>query len=173
VKSRLTKDGGTVSVSVHARPALRLVFTDGDRITITGRGVAVQLPALNAPAKHDVLGKLDGFTDVDIRFSQVRADPLTVDRFTLTRLGGSKPYRLTMSGTTSADAIGSYVAGPLGALGAQFVLPDAGGQIPLQADYELRSDHGRPVVVGGGGQVAGIPIGPLGAALASAILDRV
>jgi len=160
-------------VSVHSRPALRLLFTDGDSITIHGRGVRVELPALGAPAKHDALGKLDGFTDVDISLDQVNAAPLHVRRFTLTRSGGSKPYRLTMTGTTTAGAIGSYVGGPLGALGAQLVLPGAGQAIPIQADYELRSDHGRPQVVGGGGQVAGIPLGPLGAALTSAILDRV
>ena len=59
---RLTDAGGSADVSISAFPALRLLFGDGDRIDVRGRG-------LTLPATGDQTGALDdlnGFTRVDI-----------------------------------------------------------------------------------------------------------
>jgi hypothetical protein len=173
IADRLTKRGGHVHVTVKSRPALRLLFTDGDRLSISGDGLTVDVPSLGAPAKHDLLGKLDGFDRVDIELRQVTASPLHLDDFHLSRSGGSSSYRLAMTGTTTAADLAGYVGGALGALGASIVVPGASGPLPVQANYVVRSDHGRPVVTGGAGRVAGVPVGPLGAAVASAIIDRI
>jgi hypothetical protein len=173
IADRLTGHGGHVHVTVKSRPALRLLFTDGDRLSITGEGITVDVPSLGARAKHDLLGKLDGFSDVDIELRQVTASPLHLDDFRLSRSGDSSGYRLAMTGTTTAADLAAYVGGALGALGASIVVPGANGPLPVRADYVVRSDHGRPVVTGGAGRVAGVPLGPLGAAIAAAIIDRI
>jgi hypothetical protein len=171
VASQLEKNGGHVHVTVKSRPALRLLFGDGDRLSVDGAGVTVELPSFGAKPK-DVLGKLDGFTNVDIELRRVSAPPLSVSAFSLSRHGNSSPYRLQMTGSTTASDLAGYVGGALGALGASVLMPNATAPLPIRVDYALRSDHGRAVVTGGAGQVAGVPLGPLGAAVASAILDR-
>ena len=172
VASKLDKNGGHVHVTVKSEPALRLLFGDGDRLTVEGSGVTVDLPAFGAPQKN-VLSKLDGFTNVDIQLSSVSAAPIEVSAFSLTRRGNSSDYRLKMTGSTTASGLAGYVGGTLGALGASVLVPNASAPLPIRLDYGLRSDHGRAVVTGGAGQVAGVPLGPLGAAVTSAILDRI
>ena len=172
IASRLEKHGGHVHVTVKSRPALRLLFTDGDRLSVDGAGVTVDLPSFGAAPKN-VLGKLDGFTNVDIELHQVSAPPMRVSAFSLSRHGNSSTYRLRMTGSTTAGDLAGYVGGTFGALGASLLVPNAGARLPIRVDYALRSDHGRAVVIGGAGQVAGVPLGPLGAAVASAVLDRI
>jgi hypothetical protein len=172
IASQLEKHGGQVHVTVKSRPALRLLFTDGDWLSVDGTGVSVDLPNFGAPPKN-VLGKLDGFTNVDIELRQVSAPPLRVSAFSLSRHGNSSAYRLKMTGTTTASDLAGYVGGALGSLGASVLVPNANAPLPIQVDYALQSNHGRAVVTGGAGQVAGVPLGPLGAAVASAILDRI
>jgi hypothetical protein len=172
IASRLEKHGGHVHVTIKSRPALRLLFTDGDHLSVDGAGVTVDLPSFGAPPK-DVLGKLDGFTNVDIELHQVSAPPIRVSAFSLSRHGNSGAYRLRMTGSTTAGDLAGYVGGTLGALGASLLVPNASAPLPIRVDYALRSDHGRAVVTGGAGQVAGVPLGPLGAAVASAVLDRI
>src|SRR5207248_646495 len=98
---------------------------------------------------------------------QVSAPPMRVSAFSLSRHGSSSTYRLRMTGSTTAGDLAGYVGGTFGALGAS-LLPNASTPLPIRVDYALRSDHGRAVVTGGAGQVAGVPLGPLGAAVASA-----
>jgi hypothetical protein len=169
VQGRLTKDGGSAQVSVSSRPALRLLFGDGDRIAIRARGVRFELPAFGSSARQDVFSKLDGFGAVDIRMDDLTASPFHADRLTLTRASGQADYRLRVSATATPADLGSYVGGPLGGIGAGLL----GGAAPIavRGDYLLRSDGGRPRTVSGTGSVAGIPVGTLGAAFADAVLS--
>ena len=150
----------------------------GGWIAVAVLGVVVVLLAaselfLPRYAAHRVASKLDGFTNVDIQLSSVSAAPIEVSAFSLTRRGNSSDYRLKMTGSTTASGLAGYVGGTLGALGASVLVPNASAPLPIRLDYGLRSDHGRAVVTGGAGQVAGVPLGPLGAAVTSAILDRI
>jgi hypothetical protein len=169
VRGRLTKDGGSAQVSVSSRPALRLLFGDGDRIAIRARGVRFELPAFGSSARQDVFSKLDGFAAVDIRMDDLTASPFHADRLTLTRASGQADYRLRVSASATPADLGSYVGGPLGGIGAGLL----GGAAPIavRGDYLLRSDGGRPRTVSGTGSVAGIPVGTLGAAFADAVLS--
>jgi hypothetical protein len=170
IAGRLTRDGGTASVSVSAQPALRLLFGDGHSLRVRGSGNTLALPPLGAAPKNDVLGKLDGFDDVDLRLRDLHAAPFDVRSVDLTRRGGSQVYTLRLNASASASGLGEYVAGSLGSLGAALLAP--GATLPLAGAFELRSDHGRAQVVSGSAQVAGIPVGPLAAAIVAAIVDR-
>ncbi|MCW3050339.1 MAG: hypothetical protein JWO74_4623 [Solirubrobacterales bacterium] len=168
VRDRLTKGGGSAQVSVSSRPALRLLFSDGDRIAIRARGVRFELPAFGSSTRDDVFSKLDGFATVDIRMDDLTASPFHADRLTLTRASGQAGYRLRVSATATPAELGSYVGGPLGGIGAGLL--GGGAPVAVRGDYVLRSDGGRPRTVSGTGSVAGIPVGTLGAAFADAVL---
>jgi hypothetical protein len=170
IAGRLTKDGGTAHVSVSAQPALRLLFGDGHRLDVRARGTTLHLPALGEAPKRDVLGKLDGFDQVALHLRDVHAAPFEVRAIDLTRRAGSALYDLRLDGSASATGLGEYVGGALGGLGAALLAP--GATLPLAGTFELRSDHGRANVVAGSAQVDGIPVGPLGAAVLAAIVDR-
>jgi hypothetical protein len=170
IEGRLTKDGGTATVSVSAQPALRLLFGDGHRLAVTGTGNTLHLPPLGATPKNDVLGKLDGFDQVAVHLRDLHAPPFQVRSVDLTRSAGSAVYRLRLDATADATGLGQYVAGDLGALAGGFLAP--GAQLPVSGTFTLRSDHGRADVVGGSGEVAGIPVGSLGASIVAAIVDR-
>jgi hypothetical protein len=169
VRGRLTKDGGSAHVSVSSRPALRLLFGDGRRIAIRARGVRFELPPFGGSSREDVFSKLDGFDSVDIQMDDLIASPFHADRLTLTRASGQADYRLRVIATATPAVLGSYIGGPLGAIGAGLL----GGSAPVdvRGDYLLHSDGGRPRTVGGTGSVAGIPAGTLGAAFADAVLS--
>ena len=79
IEHRLTKDGGSAHVSLHAFPALRLLFKHGDSIDVTGDGLSVQL----GTGRQHVLDKLDGFGSAHIHLTNVRAGPFDTKSFTL------------------------------------------------------------------------------------------
>jgi hypothetical protein len=168
IESRLTDGGGSADVSVSGFPAVRLLFGDGKRITVTGDGLDLGLEQ-----RTDVFGKLDGFDQVDVHLRDFRAGPFSVASFDLTRTGAA-PYHLVSHSRTTPGEIASYGAARLGIPGGPllgFFTQDTLGNrpIPIAMNMGLRSDGGRIVVVSGGGTVAGFPTGPLAELITSAI----
>lgn len=173
IEGRLTDGGGGADVSVSAFPAARLLFGDGERISVTGSGLDL---ALTEPG-GGVFDRLDGFDQVDVTLRDFHAGPFAVSSFELARDGGSAPYRLATRSETTATAIAGYGADRLGVPGApllglvtQNALGD--GPIPVALDMALESEGGRVVVISGGGTVAGYPTGPLAELFTSAIVVR-
>ena len=169
IEGRLTEGGGTADVSVSAFPAVRLLFGDGKRVTVTGNGLDVGLEQ-----RTDVLDSLDGFDQVNLNIRDFRAGPFSVTSFELTRDGPSAPYHLVSRGRTTPAAITSYGASRLGVPGGPllgFFTRQALGSrpLPIALNMDLKSDGGSVVVVSGGGTVAGIPTGPLAELITSAI----
>jgi len=170
IERRLTRDGGEASVSVQSRPALRLLFSDGRRISIAARGIRIDLPPLDAVERDDAFRHLDGFAEVDLRLTAIRAGPLAADNLVLTRHAQAGAYELRLRGSVSPTDLAEYVGGPLAGLGAQLLT--GGAALPLEGDYTVRSDRGRPRIASGSGEVAGVPVGTLGTALIEGVLGR-
>jgi hypothetical protein len=176
VADRLTAGGGTAQVSISAFPAIRLLFGDGDRLDVSGRGLVLPVNG----EQTGTLSRLDGFDQVSVRLIDVKAGPVTVRRFVLTR-DGSDPYRLRSTASTSLSDLAGFGGGELGGflgrlalrLGAREALGSAARRpIPVELDMKLADEGGRVVVVGGSGSVAGIPTGPLAELITSAIVVR-
>jgi hypothetical protein len=173
IEGRLTEGGGSADVSVSALPAARLLFGDGNRISVSGTDLDLDLEEPGG----NVFDELDGFDRVDVDLSDFRAGPFAVSSFELHRTGPSQTYHLVSRGRTTPGDIAAYGAarlgipgGPLlGFLGGNSL---AGGSIPITLDMELESEDGRIVVVSGGGAVAGYPTGPLAELITSAIVLR-
>ena len=173
VEGRLTEGGGSAKVSLSALPALRLLFSDGDRLEARGTDLDLEL----AGDQPDVLGRLDGFSEVDVVLANLRAGPFAVDSFELLR-DGSEPYSVRSQTTTSAAALAEYGADRLGLSGGPLLrffvgqAPQGDRPVPISLDLELESDDGRIRVTEGGGTVAGYPTGPLAELLTAAIAIR-
>ncbi|MDX6652712.1 MAG: hypothetical protein QOJ38_1493 [Solirubrobacterales bacterium] len=173
IESRLTGHGGQAHASVHAFPALRLLFGHGDRIEIDASGVDLGLQA----ARDRPFSRLDGFEHVAISVRGSRAGPLSVSRMELAR-DGSSPYRFVWRGSVSlADLAGSAGSqfGLFGALAGQIAagsIPNGSRPLPIDLDMTLASEGGRLRVLSGGGTIAGLPTGPLAELLTNAIAVR-
>src|SRR4051812_26654870 len=134
VESRLERDGGTARAEVHAFPALRLLFGDGDSLEVQGRGVPLDVRGAGAD-----LGRLDGFDEVHVLVTGADAGPLDVQTLSLDREEGETPYRLRSSAKTTprelAGFLGSQAGGALGGLFGDLAagsLPNGGNtQVPL------------------------------------------
>jgi hypothetical protein len=174
IERSLTKEGGTAHASVHAFPALRLLFKHGDKIDVTGDGLRVQL----GTGRQHVLNKLDNFGSVHIDLTNVTAGPFDTETFTLDRSGGSKTYDLGVSASFTPAALASYLGSSVGGgLGGLFG-GIAGGlvagtqPVPVEVQAQLESQGGNPRVVSGAGTVAGIPMGPVLEAVAAAVIAQ-
>lgn len=173
IEDRLTSGGGSALVSVEALPAARLLVGDGDRITVQGSGLDLDL----AREEPEVFERLDGFDDVEVTLDDFSAGPFAVGRFELTR-SGSAPYRLASSARTTGADLVAYGVARLGLPGAPLLgflggrVPEADRPIPIKLNMELESEGGRVVVTSGGGTVTGIPTGPLAQLLTEAIVVR-
>ncbi len=171
IEDRLTSGGGSAEVALEAVPAARLLFADGKRISVSGTGLDLRLQQ-----QTDVLGKLDGFDEVDVRLTDFRAGPFSVASFDLARSGSSAPYELVSSSRTTPGELAQFGAAQFGLPGGPLLRYFAGQAfggnqpIPIRLDMSLRSDNGRIVVVSGGGTVAGFPTGPLAQLITSAIV---
>ena len=171
IEDRLTDRGGTASASIAAFPAARLLFDDGDRISVSGDGLDLPLQE-----GADAFDRLDGFDEVDVRLHDFRAGPFAVRSFELARSGSSASYHLISSSKATPGDIASYGASRLGLPGGpllRFFADQALGSrrmVPIDLDMQFRSDGGRVVVVSGGGSVAGLPTGPLAELVTSAIV---
>ena len=174
IEDRLTEGGGVADVSLGATPAARLLWGDGDHLEIRATGLDLDVDLDEDP---QVFKDLDPFGDVEIVLNDSRAGPVDVDSFVLTRAGDG-PYTLRTSGATSAADLAEFFAedaslpgadilgGIIGATGV------GGADVPVDLNMRLNSDEGRVVVVDGGGEIAGIPTGPLAGLITQAIVVR-
>jgi hypothetical protein len=176
IENRLESDGGSASVTLEALPALRLLAHDGDRLAVDGRGIAVELSVSDLGSRF--LEALDGFDEVDVRLTGIRANPFRVESFVLRRDEGGDNYELRMRAATSASEIVAFGSSRLpGLLGP--LVGGAGGafaqraQIPIDVGAELASDDGRARVVAARGTIAGLQVGPLVELLSAAVLSRI
>jgi hypothetical protein len=170
-EDRLTAGGGDASVSLSGFPALRLLFDDGSRFEARGSGLDLDLNQ-----RVDVLDRLDGFSEVDVLIDDLVAGPLEVSSFQLTR-EGSDPYHLVSSGRASPAALVDLGADALGLPGGDLFGGLAGralgdAPVPIELDMELVSSDDGIDVTSGGSSVAGIPTGPIGELITSAIVSR-
>ena len=152
---------------------MRLLWSDGDSIEITGSGLDLDLDEQDP----DVFDRLDGFDEVDVSLTDFRAGPFEVDSFELSRDGG-ETYALRSDSTTTAgalvdagaDAIGAPGGGLLGFLAGQ--APGGDEEIPIELDMEMESDDGRIQIVSGGGTVDGYDADALAQFITAAIVVR-
>jgi hypothetical protein len=172
VASRLTEDGGSAEVSLSAFPAVRLLWSDGERFEARGRDLTF------VPGRGEqVFSRLDGFEEVRVEVNGLEVEGVDASRFTLTRLRSGDPYRLSMRGQVSGreaiELIGSEAAGPLGGIAgglAGIALPGAGTELPLTVDADLASRGGRAEVVRTDATVAGLPAGPIAEVVVGAVV---
>jgi hypothetical protein len=174
IEDRLTDGGGSADVTLGAVPALRLLFSDGERLEISAHDLNL---ALNR--REQVFEKLDGFSVVDVAIANSTAGPFDLDSFELRR-DSSGPYELTASGRTSPSELVDYGIGDLEIPGAglagmalDLLGIDADLDVPIELDVQLVSNEGRIEVVSGGGSVAGIPTGPLAELITEAIVVQI
>jgi hypothetical protein len=175
VENRLTRDGGSARVDLDALPSPRLLFREGHSIRVRANGIAV--PLLDPSAAR--LDDLDGFSEVDVRVTDMRMGPFRVSTATLDRPGDDRPYRATVHATITGGDLSAYagsqlgggLGGLIGGLGGSF-LPGSDRPVPIELDAVLRSDGGRARAVTVHGSVAGLPAGPLVEALATALAGR-
>jgi hypothetical protein len=174
IESRLTAGGGSAEVSASAFPAARLLFGDGDRVSVSGAGLDLPLK----PAGGSVFDKLDGFDRVDVSLTDSHAGPFAVSSFDLTRATSSGPYHLVSSARTTPGDLAEYGASRFGLPGGPllgYFANQALGEsrsIPVELDVGLTSDGGRVVAVSGGGTIAGYPTGQLAELITSAIVVK-
>lgn len=171
VEERLTEGGGTADVTLGAVPAVRLLFADGERFEVTARDLDLDLDR-----DERVFENLDGFAIVDVSIANSHAGPFDLTSFQLER-DGEGPYRLVATGTTTPEELVDYgiddLSLPGGSIADSFLELlgiDTTVNLPIDLDMELTSDDGRIRVVSGGGEVAGVPTGPLAELLTSAIV---
>lgn len=173
IEGRLTERGGSAEVSLSAFPAVRLLWSDGDSIEISGSGLALDLNEEDP----QVFDRLDGFGEVDVSLTDFSAGPFGVNTFELHREGGGA-YELRSDSTTTpgalvdagADAIGAPGGGVLGFLAGQ--APGGDEEIPIELDMEMESDEGRIQVTSGGGTVNGYDADALAQFITAAIVVR-
>jgi hypothetical protein len=171
IEDRLTEGGGVADVSLSATPAARLLWGSGDRIAIEATGLDLDLDEEDPEAFEN----LDRFDEVEIVVADSRAGPVELDTFLLTRDGG-EIYSLRSSGASSAANLAEFAADDAeipgsdilgGLIGATGI---GGSNVDVELDMKLVSDEGRVQVVEGGGEIAGIPTGPLAELITEAIL---
>lgn len=171
VESRLTTGGGTAEVRLGAVPALRLLFSDGERFEVVASDLDLELDQ-----REGVFDRLDGFGAVDVSIADSTAGPFRLDTFRLTR-DDDQPYSFSASGETSATDLAEFGIDsfelPGESLLDMLVEPLLGEEnliVPIDLAMELTSDEGRIRVVGGGGTVGGVPAGPLAELITAAIV---
>jgi hypothetical protein len=171
VVDRLERHGGSAHVSLSALPAVRLLFGEGDELTVRGSGVRLQ-----PERRGRTLDRLDGFDKVSVRLDHMVAGPLDVSSFTLKKVEGQRDYRTSLSGTTSAARVGSFLGSEAGgALGSLFgglaggSLPGGEASVPLRMDAVIASHGGRAHVVRARGSLAGVPAGLVAELVANAV----
>jgi hypothetical protein len=175
VADRLERDGGAAEVSLDAFPALRLLFDDGDSFEVEGQGLR-----LDVTRERDVLGRLDGFDEVQVRLDDLEAGPFDVESFELLREEGDQDYETRIQATTSprevARFLGSRVGGAFGGLLGDLTagsLPGGGDTaVPIDLDATVTSRNGQADVSDVSGSVAGVPAGPLAELVVGAVVDQ-
>ncbi|MDQ3572511.1 MAG: hypothetical protein M3383_06580 [Actinomycetota bacterium] len=174
IEDRLTENGGVADVSLKATPAVRLLWGSGDAVEVSGSGLDLDLDLEEDPRAFE---DLDRFDDAQIVITDSDAGPVQIDNFTLTQ-DGDDPYLLAMRGATSLSAIAEFAAGNAevpgsGIIGTVLDFTGVGGaDLDIDMDMKLVSDDGRVRVIEGGGEIAGVPTGPLAEVITAAIVLR-
>jgi hypothetical protein len=170
IKDRLTENGGTADVSLSAKPAARLLWGSGDKIVVDAAGLDLEVSASDDPVVFD---DLDRFDDVEIVINDSSMGPVQMTSFVLAR-NGDEPYSLEATGDTSVSDLAQFGAetfdlpgGDL--LGGILNVATGGTEVDVDLDMKIESDDGRVHVIEGGGEIAGIPTGPLAAFITSAV----
>jgi hypothetical protein len=170
-------DGGEAVVDASAFPAVRLLFGNGDKLEVRGRGLRMDLD----DRVDDPLGKLDGFDEVDIDLTDMATGPVGVQAFSLIRNEEDTGYYLRMEAETTpvaiAESVGGQLGGEIGSLiaGAGASTLPGGGTTDLPIDVEAsvnRGDGGAVDVDEVSASVAGLPAGPFAEAMVQAVLVR-
>jgi hypothetical protein len=172
IENRLTDGGGSASAHVSAFPAARLLFDDGDDITVSGSDLSLEIGQ-----ETDVMGRLDGFDSVDVRLSDSLAGPFRLRECDLARPDSGADYSFNCRGSTTPGDLAGFGADQLGLIGGPLLdlfTGQALGHRPIPFDLRMgfQSDDGRIVVVSGGGTVAGYPAGPLAELITATIVVR-
>ena len=172
VEDRLTEGGGTAEATLEAVPAVRLLFTDGERFETDAEGLELDLDE-----EVEVFDRLDGFDAVRISIADSRMGPFELASFELAR-DGAEPYAMTTTGTADASELAAFGAESLGLPGGglagvalETLFGDA-GRIPIELDVRIVSADGETEVVEGDATVAGVPVGPLAELITSAVVAR-
>ena len=170
IKDRLTENGGTADVSLSATPAARLLWGSGDEIAVDATGLDLEVTASDDPVVFD---DLDRFDDVEIVITASSMGPVQMSNFVLTRTG-DEPYSLEATGDTSVSDLAEFGAEAFDVpggdiLGGILSVATGGTEVDLDLDMKIESDDGRVHVIEGGGEIAGIPTGPLAAFITSAV----
>ena len=174
IEDRLTENGGVADVSLKATPAVRLLWGSGDAVEITGSGLELDLEVEEDPRAFE---DLDRFGDARIVITDSDAGPVRIDNFSLVN-EGDEPYRLIMRGATSVSDIAEFATANAdlpgsGILGTFLNFTGVGGaDLDIDMDMTLESDDGRIRILDGGGEIAGIPTGPLAELVTNAIVVR-
>ena len=172
IEKRLTEGGGERRRQPDAFPAVRLLFESGGRIEVEGSGLDLEIDE-----NPEVFEKLDGFDEVDLRLADSTVGPLEISSFELRRAGDG-PYSVTGEMSTTGAELLDFGAESIGIPGGGLLEIIAGGteagseKIPISIDMEMESEGGRIEVTEGGGEVAGVPTGPLAEFVTAAIVVR-
>ncbi len=179
IESNLEEEGGGGEAVVDAKafPAVRLLWGSGDKLEIRGRGLTVDIDRRT----DDPLGKLDGFDEVDIDFTDLTSGPVDVQSFSLVKAEGDDSYTLRIEAETTpvslAESVGGELGGELGSLiagTAASALP-GGGEIDVPVDMAgevNRTSDGGVDADAVEASVAGIPAGPFAEAMVQSVLER-
>jgi hypothetical protein len=173
VEDRLTENGGSAQVEVHAFPATKVLGGGGDRIEIRGEELRFDVPT----ADEDVFKRLDEFGEADAELTDFRVGPFAVSRFELKRDDEGQPYELVIEASSTAKELtefaGSTVAGPLGefigGIGGR-MLPFDDEAVPVSIQAQVESRDGQAEVIESSGDVAGVPAGPVADVITSAVV---
>jgi hypothetical protein len=172
IEDSLTAGGGEAEVTLGAFPAVRLLAGDGERFEVEAHDLELALDP-----SEEVFKRLDGFAIVEISIADSKAGPIELERFELTRDGGSE-YRLSADGTTSTSSLVDYgieaeiPGGGLAGMALDLFGIETDYVVPIDLDMELISDEGRVQVVSGDGTIGGVPAGPLAELITSAVVVR-
>ena len=172
VEDRLTQDGGEAKVHVRAIPAIRLLFGDGDELTVDARDISIPVAGLREASFEE----LDKFDEVDVTLIDSIVGPIDARRIELNKGEGDDEYAFTFRGTTSADQLADFVLSAL-PTGLRSIAEAIAGrastsQIPVRLDAVLKSENGRARLLRGTGDLAGIPLGPIAVRIAGAVISR-
>jgi hypothetical protein len=168
IERRLADNGGDAFVALAAKPSIRLLRREGDRIMVRGRRLAIGLSRGGGG-----LSVLDGFDSVDIALGELVTGPFDVSTFELTREGGG-PYRMRSQATTSGTALAGYGGETLGGLAPLLAMlarqaPLGSRSFRVEVEVELISENGALSIIAGEGTIAGYPAGPIAKLIASAV----
>jgi hypothetical protein len=173
IAGRLTAHGGTAQVSLSAIPAARLLFGDGQDLSVRARGLSFAVPRRS----KDVFKQLDGFKRVTIAISDSQAGPFIVRSFWLERRAEHRFVLLVAADATAGDVAryaGAQLAGDFGQALAGLASSALGGfdrPVPVNARMEIDTSGDPPQAINVQGDVAGLPAGPLAQVVANALLS--